>query len=687
MRMRPKFCTFGAGAIGGTIAALLTRCGATACIWPYLAHGLRLAAAVILALFISYALELDNAFWSGITAAVVCQPSLGGSLQKARVRVLGTVMGAVAIVALTVVFPQSRVGMLLGVALWVGICGFFATVMRNFHSYGAALAGFTSAVIFADVVVSPDETLLAALTRTAEICIGIGSTSIVFICTDCGNSRRRLAEALIDVTGAIATGIAETLSGGVEPGKERMEQRQFVQRILALDSLVDEAIGEAADLRSRAHILHAGLEGLFSAWSAWRDIANHIGAMGGDASQQLALDLHMAMANQIRDDWFTQPERAASMYHQEARRILKTPAREPLVRLLVDRTAEALLALQQAATGIALLTMPNSRRPAPTRERTPVADYFPAVLNGLRCAVAVLLAEAFWVETGWSGGQAIVTFTAVAVSVYSPGGADAYRNVVGYALGTIMAFMLATVVDLAIMPAASGFPGLALVLAAFLVPMGALSALPWRQSLTAALVVNFMAILSPQNQPTYDPAQFLNAGLPVVLGTILGALVMRLIPPLSPARRARRLMALTLRDLRHLAVGKRWLSRPNWTSHVSYRLEASPHEMGPEYLAQFLAALSLGEAVIRLRNWRGNLPGQRSLDRALACLAVADCGGASDWFADFVERQLQGATPEALPGMRARAAVFVIIDVLQRHGPAFGFTHSANRIIPAELRK
>jgi hypothetical protein len=29
MRISPKFCIFGAGAIGGTIAALLTRCGAT----------------------------------------------------------------------------------------------------------------------------------------------------------------------------------------------------------------------------------------------------------------------------------------------------------------------------------------------------------------------------------------------------------------------------------------------------------------------------------------------------------------------------------------------------------------------------------------------------------------------------------------------------------------------------------
>jgi len=56
-------------------------------------HGVRLAAAVVLALFVAYALELENAFWAGITAAVACQPSLGNSLQKGRVRLVGTVIG------------------------------------------------------------------------------------------------------------------------------------------------------------------------------------------------------------------------------------------------------------------------------------------------------------------------------------------------------------------------------------------------------------------------------------------------------------------------------------------------------------------------------------------------------------------------------------------------------------------
>src|ERR1700726_3165497 len=75
---------------------------------PALLFGLRLWVAVCLALYVAYWLELDNAYWAGTTAAIVCQPSLGASLRKASFRMVGTVIGAVAIVVLTACFPQSR---------------------------------------------------------------------------------------------------------------------------------------------------------------------------------------------------------------------------------------------------------------------------------------------------------------------------------------------------------------------------------------------------------------------------------------------------------------------------------------------------------------------------------------------------------------------------------------------------
>src|ERR1700742_2658389 len=119
---------------------------------PPLLFGLRLWASVCLALFVAFWLDLDNPYWAGTSAAIVCQPQLGASLRKAEYRIVGTLVGAVMIVVLTAWFPQDRVSFLVGLALWGGICAFAATLFRNFASYAAALAGYTAAIIGTDML-------------------------------------------------------------------------------------------------------------------------------------------------------------------------------------------------------------------------------------------------------------------------------------------------------------------------------------------------------------------------------------------------------------------------------------------------------------------------------------------------------------------------------------------------------
>src|SRR5208282_3097525 len=85
---------------------------------PPLLFGLRLWISVCLALYVAFQLELDNPYWAGTSAAFACQPSLGMSLRKGWFGMMGTVLGAVAVVVLSGCFPQSRVAFLLGLALW-----------------------------------------------------------------------------------------------------------------------------------------------------------------------------------------------------------------------------------------------------------------------------------------------------------------------------------------------------------------------------------------------------------------------------------------------------------------------------------------------------------------------------------------------------------------------------------------
>src|ERR1700721_3837023 len=102
---------------------------------PALLFGLRLWAAVCIALYIAFWLQLDNPSWAGTSAAIVCQPHLGASLRKGWFRMIGTVIGAVAVVVLTACFPQDRAPFLVGLALWGAGCALVATLLRNFAAY------------------------------------------------------------------------------------------------------------------------------------------------------------------------------------------------------------------------------------------------------------------------------------------------------------------------------------------------------------------------------------------------------------------------------------------------------------------------------------------------------------------------------------------------------------------------
>src|SRR5262249_26519669 len=153
-----------------------------------LLFGIRLWASVCLALYAAFWLELENAFWAGTSAAIVCQPNLGASLRKASYRMVGTVAGAVFIVVLSAAFPQCRTPFLLGLVLWGGACTLIATVLKNFASYAAALAGYTAAIIAADelgaVGGTNGQVFMLAVWRSTEIWIGIIAAGIVLAGTD-----------------------------------------------------------------------------------------------------------------------------------------------------------------------------------------------------------------------------------------------------------------------------------------------------------------------------------------------------------------------------------------------------------------------------------------------------------------------------------------------------------------------
>jgi uncharacterized membrane protein YccC len=246
---------------------------------PSLLFGLRLWASVCLALYIAFWLQLDNPFWAGTSAAIVCQPHLGASLRKGWYRMIGTLIGAVVIVVLTALFPQARAPFLVALALWGAACALVATLLRNFAAYSAALAGYTAVIIAGDELGATggpdaDAVFLLAVYRASEICIGIVSAGIVLAGTDFGGARRWLAGSFAALSAEIAGRFTNMLSlAGPEMPETQPVRRELVRRVIALDPLIDTVKGESSQLRYHSPMLQKAVDGLFAAVVGWRIIA------------------------------------------------------------------------------------------------------------------------------------------------------------------------------------------------------------------------------------------------------------------------------------------------------------------------------------------------------------------------------------------------------------------------------
>jgi uncharacterized membrane protein YccC len=609
----------------------ITRAGFLEDAWPAaLLFGLRLSASVCLALYIAFWLQLHDPYWAATSAGIVTQTGLGASLRKGRFRAIGTVIGGIAIVILIAVFPQNHPALLVSLALWGAACGFFATILPNFGGYAAALAGYTTAIVFADIVSNPQNVFMLAVWRVSEIGIGILCAVLVHSLTDFGHARERLALALEDIGRGIASGLTRTRQPTCDWEELRAARRGLLQRVIALDATIDEAVGEPSNLPRHAGVLYSARDALFVALSAWGGIANHLAAL----PRQQAIEIDAVSS-----------------------------------RLVIDGTLRAHQALERVAHAVVVVTTgsvegPSSRRPP----RSPVPDVFPPVLNGVRILLALLFAEVFWIVTEWPDGPTLITFTAVGVILFSARAEAAFAGAVEFAIGCAGAGVVAIILDLAILPAVpSDFLSLALVLSLTLLPLGMLAAGSWHKAAFGALVTNVMPILAVQNEPTYQGIQVLNTALAVSAGTALAAIAIWLVPPLPAAKRIQRLLALTLRDLRWLLVGRRRFTESEWVRVVSQRLAVMPMQASLEDTAQLLAALSVGEATIALLGARRDVSANGALDQAFAELAEADVVAAREkltWFSTY-----QSARAQVEPGHALQAAVqaALIADALGRH--------------------
>jgi uncharacterized membrane protein YccC len=650
---------------------------------PALLYALRLWASVCLALYVAFWLELDDAFWAGTSAAIVCQPQLGASLRKGWFRMIGTLIGAVTIVVLTAWFPQDRVVFLISLALWTGICAFFATVLRNFVSYSAALAGYTAAIIAADTLGMTggmsSQVFMLAIWRASEICIGIVCAGIVLAGTDLGGAPRRLAASLADLAAAIMSGISQTLAP--QWSDTRNERREYIRRVIALEPVIDQALGESSDIRYHSPVLQAAVRGLFRVLDGWRAVAVHLERLPDVARRQAAATILSSIPPELQSTrgldlpahWTAEPVALRRVCQRGVRALLSMRADTPSLRLLADEAAKVMAGICRVLDGLALL-VDDPGRVAPDGRgfRFGVPDWLPALVNAARAFLAAGAVELFWVATAWPNGASAIVFAAIVVLLLSPRGDLAYRGALAFALGTGAGVLCAAAMKFALLPALQTFPAFCAAIGLFYLPAGfalAKSRQPAAIAVFSAFTFNFNPLVAPTNQMNYDTAQFYNSALAIVVGCGVAPLAFRLLPPLSPSLLARRLLAFTLRDLRRLARDRVPISSDDWGHRMYGRIAGMPGAAKPLYRAWLLAARTVGSQILYLRRISRQLDVEPELHEALKAFSRGNSGTASVQLAAVDDRlsSLAQAHPANPLVVRARSRVLALREALDQH--------------------
>ena len=458
----------------------------------------------LLALFIAFWLGLDEPRWALLTVFIVSQPDSGQVLAKGFYRILGTMGGVLVSIALVFGLSQSGELFLAALALWIGLCNFAAAALRNFASYGFLLAGYTVAVIGISAALNPDQAFPLLLARFTEIVLGIVCASLV--------SRmvfpRDLMPKLVGLVEALRRG-AERLAAAVRrvDWQDRAgERRQFLTAFAAVETTRASAYFESPEARA----CNGALRQLVGA-------ALHVSAVAeataGRTGSRLAADVP-----QIADLIRAAPDTPRGNGEVVSRIVDAVDARA---------LAEAVVRLRAAAAAFDQGTAADD-----DAGRGFWSDPVAAALTGIRSALVVAVASAFWIVTAWPNGAIAVIVAATMCSLFGD-----LEQPVKISLALVATLLIAFIpvfgTVYGLLPMATDFVSMSVALAPLLLACGVIIA---RLPLGLFPVAYFTVGSNIDNVMNYDLSAFLNTSIAILMGMGFALVLFAVFFPETPRR-------------------------------------------------------------------------------------------------------------------------------------------------------
>jgi uncharacterized membrane protein YccC len=541
-------------------------------------------AASLLALYIAFWAGLDDPRWSFLTVFVVSQPDSGLVLAKSFYRILGTIAGL--FVAIALVFGLAQYGELFvaAVAVWICFCNFAARAVRNFASYGFQLAGYTVAIVGIPAALVPTGAYDLLVARCTEILLGIICATLVSRLVLVRDLSPKLIELVRDLTRRADSFATVLLQPDADRERLTAERTELAKAYLDVQAMQQSTYFESAEARVLDQPLRRLTQAAVELCTTAEAAASHRGG----------LLLH--------------PERTwsgtAISHTNEA-----STGDGPIVSALVRAADERDIELARARLRESMTAFDRGEElPGPSIACRLWSDPVPAVLTGIRSALAVGITSIFWFATAWPNGPAAVVVAAVVCSLLAS--LEQPDKISMAAAATVLiAAVPVFATQFYLMPLAVDFPSMAVALAPLMLTCGFIMAQPRIGPLGLLSAVYFAFASNIDNVMTYDALAFLNSSLAILVGIAVAVVLFATFFPETPAsagRRFRRQAFVHLSDLASAcpcgpALRCYQLALLEQLAATLARVKDAP-KLAHECLASALAALSAAQAIGRLKS-------------------------------------------------------------------------------------
>ena len=507
----------------------------------HIRFAIKLACAIVLALFVGFHFELETPRWAVLTAAIVAagpafaaggEPYSGAIRYRGMLRIVGTFIGCIAALTIIILMIRAPLLMILVCCIWAGFCTWLSSLVRVENSYAWGLAGYTALIIVITIQTEPLLTPQFAVERCSEIVIGI----VCAIMADLLFSPRSIKKEI-----------------DLELDNLLIDQYRLMQ--LCIKHGDSEEVDRAwSGLVRRTAALGGMRSNLSMESSRWSRANRRLKALNTVSLTMITQACETYIIQNTRpetvtDDYrelFAEPVETVQDVHRQLKRMRRVMAwtgehGTPVTIYGWVGTATRYLLLKRGVIGN---TKISAREEEILQDEVVVkaesAERHHAMVNFWRTTVSCVLGTLFWLWTGWTSGSGamvmIAVVTSLAMRLPNP------RMVaVDFLYGTLLALPLGTLFFLVIIPSTQQSMLLlciSLAVLAFFIGievqkrrLGSLGAL--------ASTINIIVLDNPM---TFEFSKFLDSALGQLVGCFLALMVIMLIRDNSRERTGRVLL-------------------------------------------------------------------------------------------------------------------------------------------------